>query len=153
YETASLYKVFVMIELYRQARAGQVSLDEPGIDSALEAMITVSDNDAAELLWKRLGVANINSTVRELGLEKSHLAYESTTTAREYSELLERIAMLRAVDEDASASMIKLLEQQRVNDRLPLMLPGGTPVAHKTGDLDTMTHDAGIVYAPWGPFV
>jgi beta-lactamase class A len=31
---------------------------------------------------------------------------------------------------------------------LPVGLPAGTVIAHKTGDLDSFTHDAGIVYGP-----
>jgi beta-lactamase class A len=41
-----------------------------------------------------------------------------------------------------------LLKDQRVNNRLPQGLPGGTVIAHKTGDLDGVVHDAGIVYGP-----
>lgn len=153
FETASLYKLFVMVELYRQRTAGTLSFSEPGITSNLEAMITVSDNDAAETLWRRVGIANINTTMRNLGLPHSQVAFVSTTTPREMGYLLERIALLRAVDADSSAEMIRLLGRQRINDRLPLGLPDGTFVAHKTGDLGAMTHDVGIVYAPTGPFV
>lgn len=153
FETASLYKVFVMVELYRQQRAGMLSLAEPGLLSNLEAMITVSDNDAAEALWRRVGINNINATMLDLGLPHSQVAFISTTTPREMGYLLERIALLRAVDAESSAAMIRTLGRQRINDRLPAGLPPGTFIAHKTGDLGAMTHDAGIVYAPSGPFV
>jgi hypothetical protein len=49
--------------------------------------------------------------------------------------------------------MVDLLLAQRVNDRLPAHLPPGTRVAHKTGNLDGIVHDVGIVYAPGAPFV
>jgi beta-lactamase class A len=154
FETASLYKLYVMVELYRQDRSGRVSLDrEPELRSELESMITVSDNDAAEALWERLGIVNINATMRDMGLPNSQVAFVSTTTPREMSELLERIAMLRAVDAEASAAMLRVMGRQQINDRIPSLLPDGLFIAHKTGDLDTMSHDAGIVYAPSGPFV
>ena len=40
------------------------------------------------------------------------------------------------------------------SDRLPALLPPGTPVAHKTGDLSGLCcGDAGIVYSPGGDYV
>jgi beta-lactamase class A len=42
---------------------------------------------------------------------------------------------------------------QRINDRLPVGLPPGVPIAHKTGNLPGLAHDAGIVYAPEGPYI
>ena len=41
-----------------------------------------------------------------------------------------------------------LLKDQRVNNRLPVGLPKGTVIAHKTGDLEGVVHDAGIVFGP-----
>ena len=40
----------------------------------------------------------------------------------------------------------------RFNDRIPAGLPPGTPVAHKTGEITQIQHDAAIVFAP-RPFV
>jgi beta-lactamase class A len=48
--------------------------------------------------------------------------------------------------------MIAVLERQTVNERIPAGLPPGTPVAHKTGEIAKIRHDAAIVYAP-RPFV
>lgn len=42
--------------------------------------------------------------------------------------------------------MLGRLERQQINDRLPAQLPEGTRVAHKTGNLGFITHDAGIVW-------
>jgi len=57
------------------------------------------------------------------------------------------------VDEDTSQEMIDLLARQKINDRLPALLPPGTKVAHKTGNWDNATHDVGVVYAPHGAYV
>jgi len=48
--------------------------------------------------------------------------------------------------------MLAILKRQTVNDRIPAGLPPGTPVAHKTGEITKIRHDAAIVYAP-RPFV
>jgi len=49
-------------------------------------------------------------------------------------------------------AMIEILERQSFNDGIPAGLPAGTRVAHKTGEITKIHHDAGIVFAP-RPFV
>jgi beta-lactamase class A len=48
--------------------------------------------------------------------------------------------------------MIEILERQKFNEGIPVGLPAGTRVAHKTGDITKIHHDAAIVFAP-RPFV
>jgi beta-lactamase class A len=129
-----------------------------------ELMITVSSNLATNLLMGKLGVDNIRAGVQALGADGMNVrrpledskAFEqglnNTTTARALLQLLEALAAGRAVDREASQQMIAVLERQTVNDRIPTGLPPGTPVAHKTGEITKIRHDAAIVYAP-RPFV
>ena len=200
FHAASTMKVPVMIELYRQARAGTRSLDEPvavrnefhsivdgspyalsvGDDSEkdiygaigrtltlrqlCEAMITQSSNLAANLLIEALGVENIRRTAAALGARGMQVlrgvedgkAFEkglnNTTTARGLLELLDRIAHGRAVDSASDRAMIEILKRQQFNDAIPAGLPSGTPVAHKTGNITRIHHDAAIVYGP-NPYV
>lgn len=191
-------KVPVMIELFRQARAGTLSLDQPlairnefrsivdsspytlseGDDSDRaiyaavgktltleqlnEAMITVSSNFATNLLIERLGVENIRSTVTRLGADgievlrgvEDQKAFDkglnNSTTARALLTLFERLARGRAVDKKADAAMVAVLKRQKFNDAIPAGLPPGPPgidVAHKTGNITRIHHDAGIVFA------
>ena len=129
-----------------------------------ELMITVSSNLATNLLIERLGVGNIQQGTRALhaegmqvlrGVEDSK-AFEqglnNTTTARALLTLMEAIARGQAVDADASRAMRAILERQTFNDGIPAGLPAGTRVAHKTGEITRIQHDAAIVYAP-RPFV
>ncbi|HEX3702416.1 MAG TPA: serine hydrolase [Vicinamibacterales bacterium] len=125
-----------------------------------EAMITVSSNFAANLLIEHLGAPNIQRTTDALGGGGMHVlrgvedtkAFErglnNTTTARALMTLLEAIAHGRAVDRQASSEMRAILERQHFNDRIPAGLPPGTVVAHKTGEITKIQHDAAIVYAP-----
>ncbi len=195
FHAASTMKVPVMIELFRQAQAGILSLDEPlpirnsfhsivdgsefklsaGDDSdkavyaaegktmslreLCEAMITVSSNYAANLLIERLGVENIRNTVSRLGADGMHVlrgvedqkafdnGLNNTTSARALLVLLEALARGRAVGPAADAEMIAILKRQTLNDAVPAGLPPGVPVAHKTGTITRIHHDAGIVYA------
>jgi beta-lactamase class A len=198
FHAASTMKVPVMIELFRQARAGTLSLDQPlairnefrsivdsspytlseGDDSDRaiyaavgktltleqlnEAMITVSSNFAANLLIERLGVENIRSTVTRLGADGMQvlrgvedqkafdMGLNNSTTARGLLTLFERLARGRAVDKKADAAMVAVLKRQKFNDAIPAGLPSGPPgidVAHKTGNITRIHHDAGIVFA------
>ena len=192
---ASTMKVAVMVELFRQARAGKLKLDDllpvhnefrsvvdgsayqldVGDDSdaevyrnvgqtmtlrrLCEAMITVSSNLATNLLIEKLGVENIRRTVHKLradGLEVRRgvqdlkafdAGMNNTTTARALLVLLERIARGKAVSRDASQEMVDILEQQKFNSEIPAGVPPGLRVAHKTGSITKIRHDAAIVYA------
>ena len=196
YHAASTMKVPVMIELFRQARAGTLGLDDQilvrnefhsivdgspftldaGDDSdaaiykriggrmsyreLLEAMITVSSNFATNLIIERLGPRNIQRTTDALGAPGMHVlrgveddkAFEkglnNTTTARALLTLMEKIAKGEAIDKASSGEMAAVLKRQSFNDRIPAGLPPGTPVAHKTGEITKIQHDAAIVYAP-----
>jgi beta-lactamase class A len=195
FHAASTMKVPVMIELFRQARAGTLSLNDPlpirndfrsivdgssyklseGDDSDKEvyavmgktmtlgqlcdAMITVSSNFAANLLIEKVGVENIRRTVTALGASgmqvlrgvEDQKAFDkglnNGTTARGLMVLLDRIGHGQAVDPESDAAMIEILKRQAFNDAIPAGLPPGTPVAHKTGNITRIHHDAAIVYA------
>jgi beta-lactamase class A len=129
-----------------------------------ELMITVSSNLATNLLMDKLGVDNIRAGVHALGADGMNVRRDledgkafarglnNTTTAAALLQLLEAIAAGRAVDEASSKEMLAVLERQTVNDRIPAGLPSGTRVAHKTGEITGIRHDAAIVFAP-RPFV
>jgi beta-lactamase class A len=177
FPSASLFKLPVMYEVFRQRDAGQLDLAERlvltshyaeldlgtldlpigapvSIETALQRMIAISDNATANLLADRVGWPRLNATMRDLGLLETYLGGERLTTSpRDMLRLLELIARGREPSAGSAAAMVDLLLGQRVNDRLPARLPPGTRVAHKTGNLQGIVHDVGIVYAPDAPFV
>jgi beta-lactamase class A len=125
-----------------------------------EAMITVSSNFAANLLIEKLGVENIRKTVSRLGADgmqvlrgvEDQKAFDNglnnSTTARGLMVLLEKIGRGEAVSPSADREMIAILERQKFNDAIPAGVPRGTAVAHKTGTITRIHHDAAIVYGP-----
>jgi beta-lactamase class A len=129
-----------------------------------ELMITVSSNFATNLLIQKLGVENIRATVHSLradgmnvlrGVEDNKAfarGLNNTTTAEGLATLLLAIANGQAVDAESSLRMVEILERQKFNEGIPAGVPVGTRVAHKTGELTKLHHDAGIVYAK-RPFV
>jgi beta-lactamase class A len=196
FHAASTMKVPVMIELFRQAAAGQLSLDEPlairnefhsivdgspytldvtddsdgdvykaagqtlPLRRLCDVMITVSSNFAANLLIERLGVENIKRTVSRLDADGMHVlrgveddkafqkGLNNTTTARGLMVLLRAIAEGRAVDARSDGEMLAILKRQQFNDAIPAGVPAGVAVAHKTGNITKIHHDAAIVYGP-----
>jgi beta-lactamase class A len=177
FETASLFKLWVMYEVYKQAELGLVDMDEEllvtpyyayfdagtlpveicdtlTVRESLEAMITYSDNTTGFLLRDKVGLANIHRDLQALGLTESVFRQEDvTSTAADMATFLEMVVLGAAVSREASQEMLDLMLAQEVNDRLPTLLPPGTEVAHKTGDLLEVTHDVGIVYAPQPTYV
>ncbi|HMH79198.1 MAG TPA: serine hydrolase [Candidatus Acidoferrum sp.] len=129
-----------------------------------EVMIKVSSNLAANLLIEKLGVENIRAEVLSLGADGMNVkrgvedgkAFEkglnNTTTARSLGILLQAIAEGKAVDAASSNEMVAILEWQKFNEGIPAGLPKGIPVAHKTGEITKIHHDAAIVFAK-RPFI
>jgi len=121
-------------------------------------MITVSSNFATNLLIDRLGVRNVRATVETMGaygLEvrrgvEDQKAFDqgiiNETTARGLFVLLNAIARGAAVSKSASELMVEVLAAQKFNDGIPQGVPPGTKVAHKTGTITRVHHDAAIVY-------
>ena len=58
------------------------------------------------------------------------------------------IAEEKAISEAASRHMLDILHGQEFKRGIPAGLPGEARVAHKTGEISTVAHDAGIVYLP-----
>ena len=125
-----------------------------------ELMITVSSNLATNLLIEKLGVENIRATVHLLNADGMNVlrgvedgkafakGLNNTTTARGLQQLMDAIARGQAVDQESSRQMIEILKRQKFNEGIPAGLPSGTRVAHKTGEITKIHHDAAIVFAP-----
>ncbi|MDF2519692.1 MAG: serine hydrolase [Clostridia bacterium] len=134
----------------------------PGHRFALEEimtlMIIVSDNMASNILIDLLGMDNINAAIRNLGLGSTKLqrrmmdsraakeGRENLTTAKDLAHLLELIYQGQNINKKYSDMMLDVLKRQQVSGRLDLYLPEKVVTAHKTGDLDRLEHDAGIIY-------
>lgn len=131
----------------------------------LDLMIQVSDNVAALALLDLVGTDNVNLTLQANGLEATRLRIgqtsrnwrgrpgENTTTAREMGILLEKVATGKILNDRASREAIRLLSQQQQVSWLPALLPPGVKVAHKSGELLGVRHEAGVVYGSRSQFV
>lgn len=117
-------------------------------ESALVAMITISENYSAILLAEKLGWANIDDFLEKEGISDIDLVSADFPhiTAQAAAAILEKIYTRQAVSPAVSGEMLGLLLTQQVNDRIPKYLPDDVKVAHKTGELDNFRHDAAIIF-------
>lgn len=123
-----------------------------------ELMIERSSNLATNLLIERVGPARVNATAHALGADSIEVrrgvedgkAFErglnNTTTARDLATLLGAIARNRAASPGSTREILRMLLAQEFNEGIPAGLPPGTRVAHKTGNITALLHDAAIVY-------
>lgn len=126
----------------------------------VEASIVVSSNLATNILIEHLGASNVQATIDRMGANgvkvlrgvEDQKAFDAgknnTTTARGLLVLFEAIGKGTAVSPAASKMMVEILSRQQSNEGIPAGLPEGTKVAHKTGWITRIRHDAGLVYGP-----
>lgn len=126
----------------------------------MQRMITLSSNLATNELIALVGANGVTETAHRLGAAhiqvlrgvEDQKAFDAglinTTTARDLAVLLVAIESGRALSRESSSLMRDILLAQEINDRIPAGLPPGTRVAHKTGEITAVSHDAAIVYPP-----
>ena len=120
-------------------------------------MTVVSDNTATNALIDRLGVATIQAAIDRLGLTDTRLGrrmfdfearargLENLTTARDMARLLGRFYRGEGLSAASHQRACAILRGQQFNAGLPARLPEGATVAHKTGNLPGLLHDAGWI--------
>ncbi len=131
------------------------------VDELAYHMITTSSNLATNLLLGVIGTDAVNQTLRELDVEEGieltrgvedELAFEkginNRVTAAGLLRILVMLAEGKAFSPALSRRMMDILHGQEFNQGIPARLPKGARVAHKTGEISTVAHDAGVVYLP-----
>jgi beta-lactamase class A len=136
---------------------------------AVHLMIVYSDNTATNLVLDRIGIRSTADRMEALGFpntkihskvfrrdtsvfpERSKRWGLGSTTAREMVGLLEKLHEGKLVSPEACKEMLGHLKKCEDKDKFPHLLPPKTVVAHKTGSLDEVRTDAGIIYTRGGP--
>ena len=128
------------------------------VDTLLRLMITRSSNFATNTLITLVGADAVTRSMRSLGAQRIQVlrgvedgkAFEkglnNTTTARDLAIILRAIQEGRAGSPAATQEMLAILLAQEFNEKIPSGLPAGTRVAHKTGEITAVSHDAAIIY-------
>lgn len=129
-------------------------------------MITHSSNLATNMLMTVVRADTVTAITRRLGTRRMlvlrgvedtpafNAGLNNVTTANDLAAVFEAIATDRAASKASCEWMRSVLLQQFYNGAIPAGLPAGTRVAHKTGDITAVEHDAAIVYPAAGaPYV
>lgn len=126
-------------------------------------MITVSSNLATNILIDLVGAENVMTTLKEIGANEMQVlrgvedikAYRAgknnVTTAYDLMLVMEAVAAPKVVSLEAGKQMLQILKAQKFNDKIPALLPPQVEVAHKTGWITKIDHDAAIVYPEIAP--
>lgn len=121
--------------------------------------IIVSDNTATNRLIERIGFDRVGERLREWGCAGTRLSramfdpeaarrgLDNLIVPREVAGLLLRLLRGECGGRAASDAVLAILEQTQDGSLLRRYLPAGARVAHKTGSLDAVRNDAGILYA------
>ena len=161
FTSASLYKLFLTYAILEQVDAGLLSLqdqmaDGATIDDYLTSTITVSANEPAKELAHLIGWENIETFIHEQGFVSTsfnpYLEYDGIyyngdleTTPAEVAFLLERLLEGELLSEASTKYFLGLLGNQQLVYALNTGLSSDVTFAHKTGLLDDVSHDAGIL--------
>lgn len=120
--------------------------------------IVRSSNLATNLVLEAVGLPAVAEAVQASGAVDSVVArgiedvaardagLQNMVTARDLAQTLQSLADDTAASPSSCREILDVLAAQQFNDGIPAGLPAGTRVAHKTGEVDGVSHDAGIVY-------
>lgn len=123
-------------------------------------MIVRSSNLATNLLIDYLGVDRVQRFLEEHFIEglkirrgvEDERAFEqgmnNEVTANGLVQLYGLLCREDFLDEAMRAEIRQVLLDQEFNRMIPAQLPGSASVAHKTGEISTVCHDAGLVFTP-----
>ena len=168
-QAASLIKLYIMGAVYEDYDSLSSKYSKDTLDNALNSMITVSDNDAANTLVNYLGsgddaagMARVNKFCQDHGYTSTSMGRllladnsngDNYTSAKDCGKFLKTIYQIdkgTATDNNDTLAgaeyMYRLLKMQTRKNKIPAQMPSDVKVANKTGELDTVENDAGIIY-------
>lgn len=121
-------------------------------------MIITSDNTATNMCIDLIGFEALNDYFQEIGLESTAVqrkmmdferqqqGFDNVTTARDMQHLFQHIYDGTLLAREWNEVALNILLRQRSHESLKRYLVDDVKIAHKTGGLDTVDHDVGIVF-------
>lgn len=162
-------QLYVLREEDKMPSCGCLNRMHEGLNLTLQdlcnLMIILSDNTAANILIRLLGGTEvINGSLAKMGYqtcrvnrllfdaEASDKGIENYVSGAEIGDMLEKMYLGTMIDKSSSKEMLEIMKSQRLKNKIPFYFQGCVPIAHKTGEDDGITHDAGIIYGSQ-PFI
>jgi beta-lactamase class A len=138
--------------------------------TAVHLMIVLSDNTATNLVLDKVTTDSVNDFMDALGLKQTRSLRKvfgggeakawddpankpfglGKSSSRDMVRLLEMMEKGEVVSKEASAEMITILKHQQLKDGIGRGLPDAVESASKSGALDALRSDVGIIYSPRG---
>lgn len=118
--------------------ATNLVLEAVGLEPVAQALCTVGATGSSV----RRGIED--AAARDAGLD-------NIVTARDLAVTLQALAAGRVAAAETCREVLDVLAAQQINDAIPAGLPAGTKVAHKSGWVEGISHDAAIVFPPDTP--
>lgn len=128
-------------------------------------MIVESDNTATNILIDYAGIDNINKFIEKHGFTNTLLqrkmmdfkarqkGRDNFTTAKDLGRFLEDIYMCNILETKYCQEMIYIMQNQLDARMMRRELKDEVVIAHKTGNLMGLNHDAGIIFGSRGEYV
>lgn len=129
----------------------------------IEKMITHSSNLATNILMEYTGADSIGATMREIkadgvlvmrgveDIKAYQLGLNNVTSAYGMMKVMEAVYKSDLVSDASRKEMLEILKRQHFNTMIPAGLPQEVIVAHKTGSITRIAHDAALVLPPDSP--
>jgi len=121
-------------------------------------MIRISDNTATNVLIRKLGLKNFQKWLRSNGYTSTQLnrfmmdfdaialGQQNYTSSEEMNRLLLGLLNEKLLNKTSTLQVIEWLKNCEDTSTLPHFLPDGVAIAHKTGTLEYVRGDAGIIF-------
>jgi len=128
------------------------------VGQILDLMIVQSDNTAANILIDKLKMENVNTMIQKLGckdtiLQRKMMDFEAVkqgrqnyTSVTDMANILGKLYTSKCLDPASDKAMLAIMLRQEDNTVIPAQIPHDLKIAHKTGELDGMYYDCGIIY-------
>lgn len=161
-QAASLIKFYIMGAVYENYDNIIAQYGQSSVDSNLNSMITVSDNDAANTLVSYLGSGDssagmsvVNDFCSQEGYSSTHMGRlllasnqydDNYTSVSDCGHFLKKVYKGNQESDAHAQAEFALLAAQTRRNKIPAQMPSGVSVANKTGELSDVENDAGIIY-------
>lgn len=161
-QAASLLKLYIMGAVYENYDNIIAQYGQSSVDSNLNSMITVSDNDAANTLVSYLGSGDssagmsvVNDFCSQEGYSSTHMGRlllasnqydDNYTSVSDCGHFLKKVYKGNQESDAHAQAEFALLAAQTRRNKIPAQMPSGVSVANKTGELSDVENDAGIIY-------
>ena len=165
-KSASVIKLFIMEYAYERMSKGEITPDtvigNRKLSSLIESMITVSDNEATNILIDYFTVSELNEYFGAQGyghtkLQRKMLDFQAAQNGKEnYTSAGDVMLFLDRLYENKNSypqkEMLDIMKRQQISTKLRRKMPSGIKMASKTGELSDTENDVAIVFTPNGDY-